>query len=84
MSLVVLQPCAASISRRHYEDTILSPVALENIAGHVSSSDVDRLQELYPSGQVPLWGAKPGENNQHGGQVGTYAPRGCHPVREAE
>lgn len=65
MSLVVLQPCAAPISRKHYEDTILSPVPLQDIAGSLASSDVDRLQELHPSGEVPLWGAKPGENNQH-------------------
>jgi len=65
LSLVVLQPCAAAISKKHYEDTIKSPVDLHDIAGLLAPSDVDRLQELYPSGKVPLWGAKPGENNQH-------------------
>jgi hypothetical protein len=65
MSLVVLQPCAAAISKKHYEDTIKSPVHLEKVAGLLEPSDVDRLSALYPSGKIPLWGAKPGENNQH-------------------
>lgn len=65
MSLVVLQPCAAAISKRHYEDTIKSPVDINEIDGLLDPSDVARLHELYPSGKVPLWGAKPGENNQH-------------------
>lgn len=65
VSLVVLQPCAAPISRKHYRGTILAPVPLQRIAGLLASSDVERLQELYPSAEVPLWGAKPGENNQH-------------------
>lgn len=65
MSLVVLQPCAAAISQKHYEDTIKSPVDLREIAKLLDPSDLDRLQELYPPGEVPLWGAKPGENNQH-------------------
>lgn len=65
MSLVVLQPCAAVISKKHYEDTIKSPVDLDEIDGLLDPSDVARLFELYPSGKVPLWGAKPGENNQH-------------------
>lgn len=65
MSLVVLQPCAAQISRKHYEDTIESPVNLQEIATLLPQPDVDALLELYPSGKVPLWGAKPGENNQH-------------------
>jgi hypothetical protein len=65
MGLVVLQPCAAAISKKHYEDTIKSPVDLQEIAALLESSDVRRLQALYPSGRVPLWGAKPGENNQH-------------------
>lgn len=65
MSLVVLQPCAAAISKKHYEDTIKSPVELDEIDGLLNPSDVARLHELYPSGKVPLWGAKPGENNQH-------------------
>jgi hypothetical protein len=60
-----LQPCAAAISKKHYEDTIESPVDLQEIATLLPQPDVDALLELYPSGKVPLWGAKPGENNQH-------------------
>lgn len=65
MSLVVLQPCAAAISRKHYEDTIESPVDFREIAQLLDPLDVERLQALHPTGKVAFWGAKPGENNQH-------------------
>ncbi|QIK63756.1 hypothetical protein G7068_11575 [Leucobacter viscericola] len=64
MTLVALQPAANSASRKHFADTIESSVQIEMANRFLPSETVEELQTTHPSGELRLWGAKPGESSQ--------------------
>ncbi len=63
MSHVVLQPAGNAFASEHYVDTIARPVSIERILRHVDGDTARKLTDIYPSGKVPVWGAKAGAKN---------------------
>ena len=62
MALVVLQPAGNKDARKHYADTIQSPVRFSDFVDCLEPADVRRLTELFPTGLAPMWGVTPGTN----------------------
>lgn len=63
MRRIVLQPASNRAARRHYADTVESPVVLEAHLSRIPQDQLDSLRQLYPAGVAPLWGATPGAND---------------------
>ncbi|NAZ80578.1 hypothetical protein GTR02_01930 [Kineococcus sp. R8] len=68
MRRVILQPAGNAGARKHYADTIATPVPLQENA-QLLGVDYQSLVKLYPSGAAPLWGATTGEKDIN---VGRY------------
>ena len=62
MTQLVLQPCGNKDAREHYADTIKRPVDLTRLAQYLSAIELKDLEEIYPNGQVQVWGVTPGKN----------------------
>ncbi|MDM5222989.1 HNH endonuclease [Peribacillus sp. NJ11] len=62
MSRVILQPTGNKDAREHYVDTLVRPVDILRIKPFISTEELIRLEELYPSGLVPTWGVTAGVN----------------------
>ncbi len=65
MTLVVLQPASNPDAQRHYADTVEHAVSLAVNAPWIPDEDLQALQAIYPSGQVRLWGATPGQDDRN-------------------
>ena len=63
MSKVILQPSGNKDAREHYVDTIQNSVNLKSIKPHISNTEYNVLQEIYPSGECKVWGVTPGGHN---------------------
>jgi len=63
MSKVILQPAGSKDAKRHYIDTVETPVDINVIRRHVNNDIYKQLLEIYPDGRVPTWGVVPGTNN---------------------
>lgn len=64
MTRVALQPAANPAARRHFEDTIETSIPIDLAARYLPASTVAELEAAHPSGELKLWGAKPGERSQ--------------------
>ena len=60
MSLVILQPSGNSGARKHYADTVQSPVPVADCEPYLSVHDFRRLDDAHPSGSAAMWGVTPG------------------------
>ena len=65
MSLVILQPCSNKGSRKHYQDTIQKPVPIDQVAHLLSKEDARILKDIYPDGQLKVWGVVPGKEGSN-------------------
>ena len=61
MPLVILQPCASTGALKHYKDTIEKTVKVSDIEDQISQQDIINLKEIYPSGNMRVWGVTPGD-----------------------
>lgn len=61
----MLQPASDRASKENLARTINPAVELASISSYLSAGEMASLSVLYPEGRVPLWGAKPGENNRN-------------------
>lgn len=62
MVQLILQPAADRTAHGNYKKTVDGyPVSLDSISPFISSTDLARLQKIYPSGQCAVWGAQ--DNN---------------------
>lgn len=68
MSRVALQPAGNAGANAHYADTVASPATLAAMSPFLESSVIEKLQKLYPSGRVPVWGVVPGNKNVNVGK----------------
>src|SRR4051812_49213414 len=64
MRHVVLQPCAAAASRRHYADTVERPVDLDDVDRLLSNRERKTLAIDHSNGTAALWGVMPGGRDQ--------------------
>lgn len=60
MSRVALQPAGSAGANKHYADTVASPVKLDGMVRYLSSSVIEQLRKIYPSGSAAVWGVTPG------------------------
>lgn len=58
MTQLVLQPCSLGTPMKHFEETVLTPVALSDHAD-LLGAQYDQLLEVAPGGHVALWGIVP-------------------------
>ncbi|MER5417874.1 hypothetical protein [Streptomyces virginiae] len=58
-----MQPASRSqkVVKKHYEDTIANPVSFEQYAHLLEPDVLDQLKQLFPAGQVQMWGIVPGQ-----------------------
>ncbi|MER5472485.1 P-loop NTPase fold protein [Streptomyces sp. NPDC002685] len=61
---IFMQPARRSdrIVERHYQDTIVSPVAFDEHADLLDPATLQRLRRLFPGGSAAMWGVMPGKN----------------------
>jgi hypothetical protein len=73
---LILQPAGDAASRRNYEKTIRTGIALAdpNIHSLLTIQERLELEALAPGGRLRLWGAKPGEDNRAKGKWDRIAP----------
>jgi hypothetical protein len=62
---VLLQPTGGPAARAHYEETIQTPVPLEEITPFMGPEEAEGLTALYGSGAVPVWGHRAGAAGQN-------------------
>jgi len=63
MSKLILQPTGNPYARKHYNDTIKTPVNLEKISKYLSIEDHDTLKKIYPDNKCYIWGVTPKSPN---------------------
>ena len=63
MSKIILQPSGNKDAREHYEDTLANPVKLSSIEKFISQKHKEVLDEIYPDGNLFIWGVTPAGNN---------------------
>lgn len=63
MSKLILQPCANSAARKHYLDTIETPVTLQTITPFLDEEEIHVLTQIYPDGLCHIWGVTSGGSN---------------------
>ena len=63
MSKLILQPAGNPDARKHYNDTIKTPVNLEKISKYLSIEDHDTLKKIYPDNKCYIWGVTPKSSN---------------------
>jgi len=61
---VILQPCANKDAREHYVDTIENTRSLNSISQFLDSKELSELEEIYPQGQVTIWGVTPSQSTK--------------------
>ena len=61
---VILQPCANKDAREHYVDTIENTRSLDSISQFLNDKELDELKEIYPQGQVAIWGVTPSQSTK--------------------
>ncbi len=61
---VILQPCANKDAREHYVDTIENTKSLSSISRFLSDKELNDLKEIYPQGQVAIWGVTPSQSTK--------------------
>ncbi|MEV6161513.1 hypothetical protein AB0L71_06245 [Streptomyces sp. NPDC052052] len=71
-----MQPARRSekVVNKHYEDTIASPVDIDANAHLLEPEVVERLKQLFPSGQAQMWGVVPGKKDVNVAQVKKMSP----------
>jgi hypothetical protein len=65
---VALQPAGSKDSRRHYRDTVETPVIFSEISPFLGS-ERGALAEAFPNSEIAFWGVTPGKRNVN---VGKY------------
>jgi len=60
---IALQPAGSSGSRKHFEDTIESPVDLASVEGFLAEDFVSTLSSAYPNGKIKMWGVTRGRSD---------------------
>lgn len=65
MPNLIIQPAGNPDARQHYSDTVLHPVQLSRMRKYLDLATVQRLEELYKGGEIPVWGFTPGTNNSN-------------------
>ena len=63
MSKLILQPAGNPDARKHYNDTIKTPVNLKKISKYLSIEDYDTLKKIYPDNKCYIWGVTPKSSN---------------------
>ena len=61
---VILQPCANKDAREHYVNTIENTRSLDSISQFLNDKELDELKEIYPQGQVAIWGVTPSQSTK--------------------
>lgn len=56
MNNLVLQPASSAASRRHYRDTVSSPIKIADVRELLSPYERQRLKASHPSGEFRCWG----------------------------
>jgi hypothetical protein len=60
LTRVILQPAGDPHARKHYADTIASPVPQDRLERLLDPQDLSVIKGLYGSEPVPTWGVTPG------------------------
>jgi len=68
MPNIILQPCASKDSKEHYHDTIENPVILGDVSQFLSKNEIETLENIYPDGNMRVWGVTPGANGKNIGK----------------
>jgi len=74
MPNLIIQPAGNTDARQHYSDTVLHAVPINRMRKHLDEETVQRLEELYKGGEVPVWGFTPGTNNSNLGKWNRIEP----------
>lgn len=67
---VVLQPAASRDAQRHYMDTVVQSVRLDEHQSQIAVSDYEQLLSIFPGGAAALWGVTPGANGRNAAEYG--------------
>ena len=62
MYKVILQPCGSKDSRKHYNDTIKTPVKLGILRSYISKELFNDISTIFYNKDIPIWGVTPGKN----------------------
>ncbi|MFF9521297.1 hypothetical protein OG399_15420 [Streptomyces achromogenes] len=62
---IVMQPAglARKVVKRHFQDTIVRPVDIDEHADLLEPEITTELKRLFPGGTAPMWGVTPGGRN---------------------
>ena len=60
---IILQPASATISRKHYFDTVETPVDMGLIESYVSKQEYKTLEDVTENSKVCVWGVVPSMKN---------------------
>ncbi|GAA0288667.1 hypothetical protein [Kineococcus aurantiacus] len=74
MRRIVQQPAGSPESHKHYKDTVESPVSFAAHASLLTSTDLQILSQLHPTGSAAMWGAKPGKGEVNVKQYANMSP----------
>ena len=64
MPSIITQPTGNKDAREHYLDTIEKSIDLNSISKFLGESDRTALQEIYPDGDIKMWGVTSGGANK--------------------
>lgn len=64
MPSIITQPTGNKDAREHYLDTIEKSIELNAISKFIGESDKTALQEIYPDGEIKMWGVTSGGANK--------------------
>ena len=60
---IAYQPCSNKVAQENLQLTILNPKRTEEIAHLLIKDSLDKINKLYPSGNVFIWGVEPNPNS---------------------
>lgn len=63
MRNVILQPTGNKTARKHYNDTVMNPVSLDDLKAYMEEALCSKIASIYPGGKIPVWGVTNGKNN---------------------
>lgn len=65
MSRIILQPTSNPKAKKHFRDTIENPVDIKRISRFVDNKTIEKLQDIYPDGNIYVWGVTNGKKGQN-------------------
>jgi hypothetical protein len=65
MPKIILQPCGSNDSKNHYRDTIVTRISINQVLQYLNQSDIDILNQIYPTSDFMIWGVTRGNQDRN-------------------